>query len=985
MADTNKGQSKNPDQHCYTDNNNVEQDPGAVFRSFVRDPRTVFTPAPQMPDPVRGLSDNLDQLCYPSQAPMSIQAFFDEEPDLQLPTFGFTGPLNDLCKFIPELCDKLPKTIAIDFNATTPCLVVDGNPCKDPTEGDFTPKQCVQDAINCIFKPYADGYGGWSPSPTDGDTFFPPGFNRNKDDKTCIINCVPDRLPVYEWRYAGSDATDYYYTVNDDNAPSGYVRLSPSGSGGAVKRVSISKAQSNGVYGQGDWKLMVRDKSFVNEAGAQWWPSEPKKRYSRDFPLGNKGCVLDMVIAAKPDGGDYDTRYVLKEIDNGGNGYTVGETFPLNSPTTGVTLGYVRVEEITNTAPAFWILKNATKDSVPLYHYYSSSRKDSFLTTDPSAETNRLTNGSYISKGILGYVLTNNENMQGYLCDGEISWPLHRYYQSSAAGGGQTHVDHRYSIVPLIPNEVFKPEKNKLHYRLPLKVLAPMVIRYKAQRGTAGKKSSWGYYFADASGVPQKGFVIRKNATDFNGSGEITVSPTDLETYAGATLGFFLIPGGNGASNISDGTQLTFQKVTLGSGRVGYQAYAGGSLVYARAGTSGNSGGGDNYVFFSNRQLNPQNQQWTSWSGKFQGWEDWEGGDKDFDDVIISYNLKWKGATNYKAEGVQCYVFKDDKLPPIYMSTKVRSGCETDRLFKVGFKDPIIQRLGCGSEIDGTNKGGTCTGSYVVQYETDQTITIRMDGDMTLYSWGCDIISGDADETVWKMKITKNGSDVLLDDEFSTLTYPKKGRVLHPTFDVKEGDTLRLQITDILSGAPSGTIWPKISFYDELNEIHESISTITIRTGSIDEQSYSSVGTSANSGISQIVIENIDGTSSTTGWSGGATASSLIVEDGDYIWRKVNKSDREKVLYQRQTIPFTKNGNPSAGLSAIMQVRFEPVPGVASRYDTKVTIEQLVFTGSGYSVGDQVTVDFPISMYYGTTRIPNNKKVKVKFKVTGVG
>jgi len=116
-------------------------------------------------------------------------------------------------------------------------------------------------------------------------------------------------------------------------------------------------------------------------------------------------------------------------------------------------------------------------------------------------------------------------------------------------------------------------------------------------------------------------------------SGEITVSPTDLETYAGGTLGFFLIPGGNAATNVSDGTEITFQKVTLSAGRVGYQAYAGGTLVYARAGTAGNSGGGDNYLFMSNRELNPQKQQWTSWSGKNQGWEDWEGGDKDFDDV----------------------------------------------------------------------------------------------------------------------------------------------------------------------------------------------------------------------------------------------------------------------------------------------------------------------------------------------------------------
>ena len=87
MADTNKGQTNNPDQQCYTDNTPAK-DPGEYYRNFVRDPRTVFSPAPQMPDPVRGLSDNLDQLCYPSQAPMSIQSYIPEDSPLTLPEIG---------------------------------------------------------------------------------------------------------------------------------------------------------------------------------------------------------------------------------------------------------------------------------------------------------------------------------------------------------------------------------------------------------------------------------------------------------------------------------------------------------------------------------------------------------------------------------------------------------------------------------------------------------------------------------------------------------------------------------------------------------------------------------------------------------------------------------------------------------------------------------------------------------------------------------
>lgn len=985
MADTNKGQTNNPDQHCYDNSGTTSQDPGEVYRSFVRDPRTVFSPAPQMPDPVRGLSDNLDQLCYPSEAPMSIASYIPEEEGLKLPSFTFEGPL-DICKWIPDLCDKLPKTFSIDFDGTKPCLVVEGNECYDPTEWDFEPNSCIQDAIECIFKPFSQN-GGWMPTASDCDTFYPPGFNRSADSKTCILNCVPDRVAVYEWKWNGSDKTDYYYTTDENETPAGYVRVRPAASGGSVGKISISTAQSAGVYQQGNWQEMKIDKSYVNEAGNLWWPSLPNKKFEGKFRLGNKGAVVEMIIAGKRDGGEWDTRYVLKGFENRGDGYTVGETYELRSlDSSNTLLGYVQVSEIKSQEPSFYILKSQAATSsgncVPLYHLFSSSRQDSFLTTDLSAESNRIANGSYVLKKILGYVFKNKDSIEDYLCEGETISSLYRYYQSSAAGGGITHVDHRYSLIPLAVNERLKPGEKRLYYKIPFQPLSPLIIRYKAQRGTAGKKSSWGYYFANESGIPQVGYVLRKNMTDTVATATVEIPVNTLTTYAGGYVGFFLIPGGNADTNISDGSQVTFTEVAI-NGQRAYRAYRNGNLVYARAGVSGNANGGENYIFFSDNQLNPYQKVWTRWSGKIQGWEDWYGGDDDYDDIQVDYNVKWKNGTNYKAEGIQCYVFKEDVLPKVYMTSQVRVGCEADRLFKKSFNDPIIKRLGCGSAVDGTYLPGTCTGNYVVMSNCDQTITCRMDGNITLLSWGCDVLS-DFKETTWRMRFTKNG-EYILDEVYSAATFPKKGRVLHPTFDVKEGDTLRFELLEIQSGSPNGIVFPKISLYDELNEIHESVINITINTKSHDNTSYTTSVPNDGTGIKQIRIESSDGSQSVIGYDNDATQASLIVNDGDNLWRKLKSDDRNNILYQRVNYLFKKSGQGTDGpIDAVLQVRVEPVMGSNNRYQTKVTIEQLVFKGRGFAVGDHLVIKWPDLMYVGTTRIPNSKKLQFKLRVTGV-
>lgn len=979
MAETNKGQHDNQDQVCYT-NESTAEEAAESFRSFIRDPRTLFKPAPQMPDPVRGLSDNLDQLCYPSQAPISLDAFIDDGGSPPLPEFTFPTNLGGLCKWIPELCDKLPTEFTMNFNGTKPCLVANGGDgCFDPTGG-YETNKCIQDAIECIFKPYSQP-GGWLPTATDPDTFVPPGFNRNKDNLTCVANCVPERIAVYEWIWAGTDRADYYYTIDPDETPAGYVRSRPSSVGGAVRAIAISTKQSNGYYQAGDWQAMTIDQTYRNEAGARWWPNLTDKKFETEFKLGSKGGKVKLIVAAIRERRDWDTKYVFQGISKGGDGYTIGETFEIRTPDDSVLLGYVQVTDAGSQSPAFWILKSIAQGAVPLYHYFSSKYQDSFLTTNVSAEINKIVAGEYTLRGIIGYVFINSEKSDKFLCEAEVMYPLYRYYQDASTG--QKQLDHKYSIIPLNSNEPLKVKEKQLVYPIPDKAFSPLVIRYKSQRGSAGKKSSFGYYLTDEKGDPQIGYILRKNMTDSAGHGQISIPVNTLNSYARGKLGFFIIAGGNADGNISDGSTVTFTKVTLSSG-VGYQAYKNGTLVYARSGQPGNWAGGQNYIFFSDTELNPKNKCYTKWSGKMQGWEDWEGGDQDFDDVKIYYNVKWENQSNYISEGVQCYVYENDRLPALYMTTLARVGCEADRLFKTAFKDPIIKRIGCGSSVDGTVYSGTCTGEYVVQSNCDQSINVYMDGNISIRAWGCDA-TGDDKETSWRMIVTVNNR-YILDEIYSVATFPRKGRTLHPAFDVFVGDVIRFQLTEVLTGSPNGVIFPKISFYDEKNNIHESVLNMTVSTKSLDSVSYTVPGGS-NTGITQVRISDIETDTNVIGWQNNATLNSLIIPTGDKLWRKISKTDRENVNYQRSSFQFKRtNIGVSGGYDAAMQVRIEPLLNtVTNRYDTKVTIEQMLFKGKGFGVGETLVIEFPKTMYYGTKRIPNNQKVKFKFTVTGVG
>ena len=54
--------------------------------------------------------------------------------------------------------------------------------------------KCVEDALDCLFKPYVEG--AWKPPSQECVTFYPRGYNGNIKS-FCIANCYPARVGIY--------------------------------------------------------------------------------------------------------------------------------------------------------------------------------------------------------------------------------------------------------------------------------------------------------------------------------------------------------------------------------------------------------------------------------------------------------------------------------------------------------------------------------------------------------------------------------------------------------------------------------------------------------------------------------------------------------------------------------------------------------------------------------------------------------------------
>ena len=126
-------------------------------------------------------------------------------------------------------------------------------------------------------------------------------------------------------------------------------------------------------------------------------------------------------------------------------------------------------------------------------------------------------------------------------------------------------------------------------------------------------------------------------------------------------------------------------------------------------------------------------------SGK-QFWEDLIDGDDDYDDMKLYHIIEWRTENN-NYDGVLGYVYQNAAPPRIMRPLNPQVQCDT-RLLKSGFKDIVLQRQDCGSQVAGTEQYtidyecGRCTGGYSNRMNQSQTIEIVTGGTFIFTSGG---------------------------------------------------------------------------------------------------------------------------------------------------------------------------------------------------------------------------------------------------------
>lgn len=821
-----------------------------------------YTPPPQEEelDPravVRALVDR----CYPDRAPIS----FEEDDVPEIPSGVIPGdPLDFMCNLFPDLpfckscqgpqCFPHPYEVQFKIPLEPDFPTVGGNDdcaeverlitegigenlgegywrntitdvqyyCPD-REGNTDWERCVKNTLDCMFAPYKDG--AWKPPAQDCMTFYPQGYNGNVTE-ICIANCFPERQPIYEYKIGGAPV----------------LAFEPYGDG-------IHDAMAVTSDADGTWD----GTKMENEGGNKYWSSGGTR--TQTFSFGS----ATVTVKAQPinDDGEWDTDFwtywtgtlpaigteqsfsftadrgnitiVLSVLDgadnNTDNSYGKSPTAPA---------GYVRVSD----EPAFYLHKEATANSIPLYKFYSSDWVDTFLTTNPGqpdgpgrGERDTMNNGNMGFVEILGYAYDDAPKMVPFLADGERAELLHRYWK----GNGGTHKNHKYSIDAQTYQKPPTKEGGKNYYHIPGDIHDALLIKCVLERGGAGYQNALGVYIARPGGDPVWGMIIEPQATTSTGMKKVRVKPNILKQYKNHELGFFLIPNGGNLNSLSNGQIVSFSSLSDGWR------------------TTGVSSAQSNYTFFSDERLNPadssreDSRQYTKWVGdNYQYWEDLIGGDNDFDDMKFYHELLWQGSA-YRYEGVQCHVWRNDRPAPVTVPIRQKGACD-ERLFDTVFSDVQLTRSGCGPEVysvdpDATEmkiECGKCDGPYTFEANRTQTLTVISAGRFSLRSMG-GITGGIAgDCIVARFRLRINGVQVW-NQRITMSEWPEIGFKMHTGidgFDVNPGDEVELRLMSIRQGPFAGGVTPKMAVFDENLQLFEGTINIRLMTTAGDGQSY---------------------------------------------------------------------------------------------------------------------------------------------------
>lgn len=679
---------------------------------------------------------------------------------------------------------------------------------------------CVRNSVECMMRPYIGGQ--WRPPQPDCESFVPKGMYGNRTE-ICVKNCYPDRIPIYE-----------YKLVNNKN-----ISVTPNNKKG-MHSIEVVTTNSTGAY---------VGPAVFNPGGKEIYSSGNTRTYTST----NGGVTVNVEVNPVDDGNDWDTKWKITSWS--GNLPAVGTTW---SDTFNGDIGNIEVEfEIIDaddvdtdygtsiTAPSGYKLGNGSepvfyvlekpykKKTVPLFKYYSSQNSDTFLTTNPgqpdspgAGERATMNAAGMVFQEVLGHVFVEPLDASGTHGRDELLAPLDRYFDPREN-------NHYYTINPEAYQNVPQKFTNRFAYKLRNNGKASLRVVIDAEHGNAGYNNALGVYLADANG-PQKGWIVMTSSERDTELESISVSPKDLRAHV--TLGYFLLPDGGDRNSLQLGQAVTFSALSEGYRAVGINTAE------------------SNYVLFSDSKWNPQdNKDYTKWRGlSKQFWEDLVDGDDDYDDVKFWHRLGWMPKRdNY--EGIQCYVY--ESMPPAKVMKPIDNSNPCDnRLTVLGFKDVYLQRQDCGmksANSDGYSidfECGKCNGSYSMEINKSQTITVQNKGKLKLVSQGGitgGLLSGC---TRFRMRLLHNGV-VVYNKKHIASQWPAIGEELTSAITVAKNDTLTFEVPAIISGHPNGSISLGLSLQDNKEKTYSSSFNINLYTLNSDDIIGEDVGAPASNPI----------------------------------------------------------------------------------------------------------------------------------------
>ena len=549
-----------------------------------------------------------------------------------------------------------------------------------------------------------------------------------------------------------------------------------------------------------DWERCVRnslDCFFRPYIGGRWTP--PKQDGDTYYP-NNWSANKDRVCVKNC----FPPRVPIYETESGGKH---------------------RYSRVGSGDAAFYILRDAIyqgdKELTTGLYYYTNSSGDGFMTTNPGSpdspgpgERSTMNAAGMQFSSLLGHVFTSGSDMISWMGDDEQANALYRYYNGN---------DHMYTIDPEFEQEFPQTYKKLNAYRIPRgEIQANLLVTTDTEKGSAGYDNALGYYLATENG-PQVGYVVVPSAQSGSDINRVTITASQLNSYRGGSMGFFLIPDGGDQNSLSRGQQINFQ--TQGDGFRG----------------SGISTAEGNYCLFSDHRWNPNDKDQTKWHGRNkQMWEDLMNGDDDYDDLKFWHKVQWQ-SNGYHLEGIQCYVYEDDAPPPVYRSL-APSGCDS-RIVENSFKDVTIARTGCGGDTPSTisvdflndHECKRCVGSYSARLNDTQTVAIKGAGTYRIVSMG-GITGGTLASCMkFRFRFKKNGSTIYT-GTWTAERWPAIGKDIHTSdINLNVGDTFTFEFLELITGPQTGTVSPHIALYDLDKGVFDSSFAIQLSSVMADD------------------------------------------------------------------------------------------------------------------------------------------------------